>query len=246
MSDVMLDKIRKLLAMAEDPACTPAEAEAFTAKATRLIADHGIDEALLSRDDPGPVRSRLFDMPAPYAREKSTLLSTVAAQLRCSSVLHQRPTYDANHRATNTFQVELFGHESDLRLVEMLHTSLLVQATRDVLRAQVPRGESMAAYRRTWWLGFAGAIGLRLEEAERAAAAQAESRFAEAGTSTAIVLADRRSQADVARDQAYPRLRTVSRSLSGSGGADGWQAGQRADLGRAGRVGANVRAAVGT
>ena len=34
------------------PACTPAEAEAFTAKAAELIAKYGVDQALLAGVDP--------------------------------------------------------------------------------------------------------------------------------------------------------------------------------------------------
>ena len=240
MTDQMLDKIRKLLAMAEDAACTEAEAVAFTAKASRLIAHYGIDEALLHRSDTGPAASRTVGLHAPYAREKGSLLATVAVPLRCAAVLHQMPTYDANWRKTNTFSIELFGHDSDLSLVEMLFTSLLVQAGRDLLRARPPRGESAAAFRRSWWLGFAGAIGHRLAQAECEAAAEAESRFAAAGTSTAVVLSDRSEAAELARRQAYPNLRTVNRSLSGSGGLDGWEAGQRADLGRSARLGQNA------
>ncbi len=238
MTDLMLDKIRKLLAMAEDTACTEAEAAAFTAKATRLIADYGIDEVLLAAADESRAGTglRRLEMHAPYAREKGTLLATIAARLRCAAVLHQIPAYDDQWRRTNHFAVECFGHESDLALVEMLFTSLLVQAGRDLVRARPPRGESAAAFRRSWWLGFAGAIGDRLAEAERQAASAAEPRFAQRGTSAAVVLADRADQAELARREAYPRLRTSRRTLSGSGGMDGWASGQRADLGRHGKV----------
>lgn len=238
MTDQMLDKIRKLLAQAEDAACTEAEAAAFTAKAARLIADYGIDEALLASSDAsrGGVGSRTIPMHAPYAREKGTLLSAIATQLRCSAVLHQVPSYDDQWRRTNHFSVEVFGHESDLALVEMLFTSLLVQAGRDLVRARPPRGERVSAFRRSWWLGFAGAVNQRLEEAEREAATAAEDRFAAAGTSAAVVLADRVEAAELARREAYPHLRSIRRTLSGSGGQDGWAAGQRADLGRHGRV----------
>ena len=42
----LLDRVRKLLAKAEDEGCTPAEAEALTAKAAELMARYGIDRAL--------------------------------------------------------------------------------------------------------------------------------------------------------------------------------------------------------
>ena len=53
MYDDKLARIRKLLAQAEDPAATAAEAEAFNAKAAELMARHGVDAALLAAADPG-------------------------------------------------------------------------------------------------------------------------------------------------------------------------------------------------
>ena len=47
-NDKWLIRIRALLAQAEDPAATPAEAETFLAKATKLIAKLGIDTAMLA------------------------------------------------------------------------------------------------------------------------------------------------------------------------------------------------------
>jgi hypothetical protein len=42
-----LDRVRKLLAKAEDDAVTPEEAEALTAKAAELMARYGIDRVRL-------------------------------------------------------------------------------------------------------------------------------------------------------------------------------------------------------
>ena len=44
----LLDRVRKLLAKAEDESVTPAEAQALTAKAAELMARYGIDRALLA------------------------------------------------------------------------------------------------------------------------------------------------------------------------------------------------------
>src|SRR6185369_8286775 len=120
----ILDKVRKLLAKAEDPACTPAEAEAFTAKAAELIAKYGVDAALLAESDPqrDPVGDRVIDIPAPYATEKCTLLSEVATELRCRAVRRLR-----RGSAGKEFSMHLFGHAADLERVEVLFTSLLVQ-----------------------------------------------------------------------------------------------------------------------
>ncbi|GAB3965699.1 DUF2786 domain-containing protein [Plantactinospora veratri] len=131
MSDAMLSKIRKLLAKAEDPACTPAEAEAFNAKATELIARYGVDRALLAARDPGtdPVGDRIVDIPAPYALDKVGLLAGVADALRCRSV---------RRRGDSGFVMHLFGFASDLERVEVLFTSLLVQAAHGISVAPVP------------------------------------------------------------------------------------------------------------
>lgn len=237
--DPILAKVRKLLAQAEDPAATSAEAEAFTAKATRLIADYGIDRALLDEQRPGsdPVTDTVIEVQPPYANEKATLASVVADGLRCRAVVRKGRSYDGC-----SFSVHVFGRESDLVCVEMLLTSVLVQGTQALLATRVPPWEHKAAFRRTWWLGFAGAIGNRLTESERQAAREAEGRFAAAGTSSALVLADHAREADEAMRATYPRLRAAaSRRLSGGGHADGWASGQRADLGTGSRVGRRPR-----
>jgi len=236
--DPILAKVRKLLAQAEDPAATPAEAEAFTAKATRLIADYGIDRALLDERRPGgdpvgdPVGDLVIDLGPPYANEKATLASVVADGLRCRAVVRKGRTHDGN-----SFSVHVFGRRSDLVCVELLLTSLLLQGTQALIASRVPPWEHKAAFRRTWWLGYAGAVGARLKESEEQAAEEAEPRFAAAGTSSALVLADHAREADEAMRAAYPRLRTASsRRLTGGGHASGWASGQRADLGTLSRL----------
>lgn len=243
MYDDKLARIRKLLAQAEDPAATPAEAEAFNAKAAELMARHGVDAALLAASDPGRevVGDLTVELLAPYAHEKASLGAAVARGLRCSAVLRQRWTDEGK-----AYSLHLFGHTSDLVLAEMLLTSLMVQGTGELTRRPVPRGEHRAAYRRTWWLGFAAAVGQRLQEAEARAARDAESDFAAAGTSAALVLADRASLAERSAAQTYPQLRTARpRQLSGGGVADGHAAGQRADLGRTTRVDGTTRRRLG-
>jgi hypothetical protein len=161
----------------------------------------------------------------------------VADGLRCRAVVRKDRSYDGS-----SFSAHVFGRESDLVCVELLLTSVLVQGTQALLATPVPPWEHKAAFRRTWWLGFAGAIGNRLNESERQAAREAEGRFAAAGTSSALVLADHAREADEAMRATYPRLRTASsRRLSGGGLADGWASGQRADLGTGARVGRRPR-----
>lgn len=234
-----LSRIRKLLAQAEDAACTPEEAEAFTAKAAALMARHGIDEALVAQTDPArdPLGDRVVELLAPYAREKGTLGAVVAEALRCQAVLRRSRGATILGEPTTDHSLHLFGHAGDLARAEMMFTSLLVQSARDVGRTRAPRGEHVAAFRRTWWLGFASAVGSRLRAAEESAARAAEPRFAAQGTTASLVLADRSALAERAMWQAYPDLQPAApRRLSGSGVAQGWAAGQRADLGEGARL----------
>jgi Protein of unknown function (DUF2786) len=246
--DWALAKVRKLLAKAEDSAATPEEAETYTAKAAELMAAYGIDRALLAATDPDSdvVGDRVVVMEPPYARDKAGLLSGVAHEMRCRSVLRTRYPGGAKE-----LSLHLFGFDSDLLRTEVLFTSLLVQASMGMVRAPVPRGESVAAFRRSWLAGFTHAVVRRLAAAERRAQADAEARSDSsdpaggAGRPVALVLADRSVAVDEALAREYPRLQSGRRrSLSGSGMADGWAAGQRADLGR-GRLSRPSRGALG-
>jgi Protein of unknown function (DUF2786) len=239
MSSVILDKVRKLLAKAEDPACTAEEAAAFTDKAAELIAKYGVDRALLAARDPttDAVADRLVEIVPPYARDKVGLLAGVAAALRCRAVVR-----DAESDGRRAFSVHLFGFGSDLERIELLFTSLLVQAAYGLAGTTPPPLENIAAFRRSWLAGFSRTVGLRLREAERVAADGAPDE-AVPGKSTALVLADRSDQVRQRVAEAYPRLSAVGpRRLAGSGLRSGMAAGRRADLGGA-RVPARGRAA---
>ncbi|MEV0004333.1 DUF2786 domain-containing protein [Micromonospora sp. NPDC050980] len=225
MSEAMLSKVRKLLAQAEDPACTPAESATFMAKATELIARYGVDRALLAAREPAadPVGDRVVEVIAPYARDKAGLLAAVADPLRCRCV---------RRRQGNGFAMHLFGFASDLERVELLFTSLLVQAAHGLAGAAVPVGEHPAAFRRTWLAGFAQVVAERLRAAEAGAVAAA------GVPSVALVLADRSDRVQRRLAEVYPRLRTAPRRrLAGGGFGPGAAAGRRADLGDPGLSG---------
>lgn len=227
-----LNKIRKLLALAEDPAATPAEVAAFTEKAMTLMARHGIDEALLAAGaGPGRVVNRRLAMAAPYARDKATLAAAIAQALRCRAVM----------LVTNRgVVVQVFGLRADVRSVDLLVTSLLVQAAHDMARTPVPAGEHAGAFRRSWWAGFASAVYARLRQATQTAEAEVSAhhnRKAPQEMSVELVLAHRADEIDDEVARAHPRVRRArTRRLSGSGQAEGYRSGQRADLGTLAKI----------
>lgn len=228
MEEKLLARVRALLAKAESTSY-PEEAEAFNAKAAKLIAKHGIDQALLAAsgqrtDEITTMRVELDD---PYTVSKVTLLTFIAQALRCQAIAHGK---GRSYR-----YAVVVGFASDLERVELLYTSLLLQATTQVVRQHPDstvfgQGESVAAYRRSWFAGFAAAVRYRLEMAERQAATEARSTLP-AGTSTALVLRDRSDQVKTAVKDLFPNMRSVNRRISGSGYGNGVTAGQQADLG---------------
>jgi hypothetical protein len=216
-NDGLLARVRKLLAMAEDPACTPGEAEAFNAKAAALIAKYGVDQAMLAVRDPAvdPVGDRVVTIDPPYARDKAGLLAAVASPMRCRVVHLERRSLARSH---------LFGHAADLERVELLFTSLLVQAAHGLAASPVPFGEHPAAYRRSWLVGYSQAVSARLWTAEKDATA--ETPGAE------LVLVDRTDLVERRRDDTYPKLAKMPpRRLQGSGRVRGYRAGEQAHLG---------------
>lgn len=227
MGSDKLDTVRKLLAKA-DGAATGAEAETYTAKAVELMARHGIDAAVLSaahpdRDGIGAQRIAVDD---PYSAGKARLLAWTASALRCRAVLHEA-------RGGRVEAVTVFGFASDRERVEVLYTSLLLQAAAQLARQRPPRrGESIAAYRRSWLHGFAVEVHRRLVAAESRAASSSPATAPAGGPSLALVLADRSARVQRAYEAAFPGLGRARRSvLSGSGHAAGTAAGERAHLG---------------
>jgi Protein of unknown function (DUF2786) len=225
-SDKLLDRVRKLLAKAEDESVTPPEAQALTAKAAELMAKYGIDRALLAaeRPDTDQPANRMLDIDNPWARVKAHLLCGLASALRCQSILLTGARPGA--------RIHLFGYASDIERTDVLYTSVLIQMWHGLAGAQVPAwSRSPRAWRRSWLLGYASAVVSRVRAAEQAAASLATSADTAPGSRAALVLADRSQVIRRNVAQAYPVTRTARVSYSGSGYRDGYAQGQRADIG---------------
>ncbi len=155
----ILGKIRALLAKAESTEF-PEEAEALSARAQELMAKHSIDHALLAaqsgnRDKPA---GRRLPVDNPYESPKATLLHAVAQANRCRSVWQKALGIST-----------VIGFPSDLDAVELLFTSLLVQANTAMLREGTKRdayGRSRTrAFRQSFLVAYALRIGERLSQA---------------------------------------------------------------------------------
>jgi hypothetical protein len=215
----VLGKIRALLAKAESTEFAE-EAETLSARAQELMAKYSIDHALLAAeaartDQPA---GRRLPVDNPYEAAKSSLLSAVAKANRCRTVRYEGLGMSA-----------VVGFDGDLDAVELLFTSLLVQADAAMLRAGAKRdryGRSRTrAFRQSFLVAYAIRIGERLagvaEEAERRAAAAAP------GRSLLPVLAARNQAVDDAVDAMFGDSLTRGRATRATD-AEGWYSGRAA------------------
>jgi len=217
----VLHKVRSLLAKAESTSF-PEEAEALTAKAQQLMDRHAIDQAVLgaASGSAGRPEGRTVAVEAPYARPKFQLLSVLATANRCRAVLEARSGI-----------ATVVGYPDDHATVELLYTSLLVQATRAMLRAGDSSHTRSRAYRQAFLLAYASRIGTRLQEAAAATEAEAAARHGEA---LLPVLAGRRDAVDRQVAEEFPHLRRMRITASDPAGfAAGHAAADRARLGGA-------------
>lgn len=216
----MLGKIRALLSKAEASTFTE-EADAFTTKAQDLMTRYAIDEALLDDSEGhGDVLTRRIHIDNPYAQAKVQLLSTVGGINRV------RVVWDDHHGMATAV-----GMAIDLELVEMLFTSLLVQATRALTDAgnsraaegyQSGRLNRSPSFRRAFLLAYANRIGERLETAGTAASSAAASSH---GAELVPVLARRAKAVDTTFDRLFPDTRQMRAKQVD---ARGWHAGRAA------------------
>jgi hypothetical protein len=227
MTDNKLQTVRRLLALAEHPGTSAEEAEAANRKAAELIAQYGIDQALLAQagEIKDTITSRKFTIAEPYSRDRAALLHFVSSALRCQS------TSITSGRSKKVVSATVVGYESDLERVAILFPSLLIQADRQLVHARPDRysGENVRTFRISWWQGFRTAVWRRLTAAE-GQAAEASERNANPGT--ALILADRKTQVAVFTKSLFPKTTPIrKRKAKGTGYWDGHQAGTKADLG---------------
>jgi hypothetical protein len=233
----VLDRVRKLLAKAEHPGTPVEEAQAFSAKASALMAAYAIDQALLEAAHPTATTPivRQLEVDPPYALPRAVLLDRVARAHRVRVVIG--PDAGSGRR-----QCTLVGFPVDLEVVEVLFTSLLLQASTAMLHASAdsPRPK---AFRRAFLLGYADVIGGRLATVRE----QADSSADCGRPGAAVVLADRADRVDALMEQEFPRLRSLRMTTSSGGGLSaGRAAGARADLSSmSGRVGGERRREIG-
>jgi Protein of unknown function (DUF2786) len=227
----MLDRIRALLAKAESTEFAE-EAEALSARAQELMAKYSIDHALLAaqsgdREEPS---GRRIPVDGPYEEPKCTLLNVIALVNRCRAVWSK-----------DVGLMTVVGFPADLDAVELLFTSLLVQANTAMLRAGGKKDEfgrsRTRAFRQSFLVSYAIRIGERLEEATAHATAEAVDELAiverdsagavSSGTDLVPFLAARQQAVDDAVDELFGGNLKRGRAARVTD-AEGWASGRAA------------------
>ncbi|MFE9771457.1 DUF2786 domain-containing protein [Streptomyces sp. NPDC005931] len=206
----MLGRIRALLAKAEATGF-PEEAEALSAKAQELMARHSVDEALLAARVPSgrtPDACRIGVEP-PYEQTKAVLLDTIATANHCRAVWNEPLGFST-----------VVGFASDLEAVELLYTSLLVQATTAMTKAEAAQRAGgrrrTKTFRQSFLAAYAHRVGARL-------AATAEAQVSD---DLLPVLASREAAVTGRLDRMFPE--TTTTRLRGVSDEAGWVEGARA------------------
>jgi hypothetical protein len=212
----VLIRIRALLAKAESTTFAP-EAETFTAGAQSLMARHSLDVALLAALSQSPSEEpvgRRIGIDNPYEAPKAMLLGAVATANRCRTVW----TRDLGYSTT-------IGFPADLAAVELLFTSLLVQATAAMMKAGSRTdgyGRSQTrSFRQSFLTAYASRIGQRLSETT---GTQTSKVAAEpAGQNLLPVLAARNAAVDEAVTAMFPGM--SNHQVSSATNMEGWLSG---------------------
>lgn len=216
----LLDKVRKLLAMAEGTANSN-EADAFSRKAAELIVAHRIDPERLQAtafDELG-----VLDVPlgrGAYVRGRLALLQAIAEAHGC------RVVFEVRERGTVAL---VAGFRSDLDTTSLLYHSLHSQAGSRMARERRATAAATQQFRRSFMFGYAEQIRRMLVSTHE----QAIERVHPSSATLPALRARSRRVDEYARHR-FGRVTTARRpkAATASGWTAGWDAASRADLGR--------------
>jgi len=256
--DAMIERIGKLLAMANSAAAVGnnVEADSFTEKAFLLMAKHDISAAQITNTT-GEVRDDLivsdYDIKGEFAMDQTQLFFAVVSGVGAKALryrVHVRGT-----RQTYTYLMRVWGYESQIKRIKFLFEALLPQMIQGSgAAAATVTWEPKKSYRKTWMEGFGSAITGRLTKARNAAVQEANEEQAGSGTSAELVLADKKARVVSFFDKANTKIgrngkvvktyTAAKRTLTGTGRGSGYQAGLSASFGD-NTLGTSNRLAVG-
>lgn len=216
----LIDKVRKLLAMAEGSA-NPNEADAFSRKAAELIALHRIDPDRLRAEAAADLDVLEVDLGrGAYVRGRLSLLGAIGDAHGCKVVYEVRP-----HGTVAL----VAGFRSDLDTVSLLYHSLHTQASSRMSTERRATAAATQQWRRSFLFGYAAQIRTMLQQSAEEAHRQSVS-----ASTTLPALRARDRRVEEFSSERFGRVVAARRPKPAI--ATAWEAGRdaaaRADLGR--------------
>ena len=169
--DAVKDKIKKLLAQADDQAGTP-EGDAFLAKAMDVAARYGVETADLDYTDGGEVICREVEFSGTYTDMQAYLLICITDALHCNTLKMNA------YSSTKVKTLFIFGRERHIERAMMLWTILNPRMKAQADDQAVYSLASNVTAKRSFMRGFSATIRARLKEAEQRATDDAGERYA--------------------------------------------------------------------
>lgn len=190
------------------------EAATYLAKAQDLMVKHAIDEADLQPEQREKIETTVVPMGSSHA-DASLMWKAAGA----ASVVGIR--YSGGGKVT----MHLTGFATDLAFAQSLYASLVLQRESALRRAHRPAYENGRTFAKAFRVGFAHRVGARLEAAK-------VRTVEDSAPGTALVLADRASQAQLAADKIHGKTTSLrsTPARSRAGYVAGDAAGHRADV----------------
>jgi hypothetical protein len=240
-------KIQKLLAQAEGEAAVGNEAarDTLLAKASALQLKYAIEDAMLAQAGSGQAEEIMYEdfcreSNTPLIKAKRELIAVLAQLHRGRAVLMpewQLRKDDKGMKLNRRAYVRVYAHESDLRFINQLYTSLVLQMQtmmandERVAKLQAYRGGTAAGWRVSYAYGWVGRVYARLRDiSQRNEAAE------ETGTpGTALVLKDRSTLVKDHVDDKLGKLKNTKYrrdDADDNGRAAGRRAADQADIGQ--------------
>jgi hypothetical protein len=258
----MAAKIAALLAQAEGEAKAGNEeaVQAFLDKAQALQLKFAIADSMLPKGDRTKEEIVFADFcqeaNTPLIKAKRELVNGLATLYRGKAFLAGEYRKDANGKMLYTThrgkwgpvydkraKVRVYAHESDLRFIEQMYTSLILQMQTFMAEAEKHQeiftgvGRVANAWRVSFAYGYVRRLYSRLHEAKRRQEREANNDQ----PGTALVLVDRQALVQAEVDRMVGPMKTVRHreDNDGSGTRAGRDAADRADLGdcKLGRTG---------
>jgi hypothetical protein len=197
-----LDKIAKLLAKAEDSAATEAEREAYTDKATKLMAEWMIQDAEIQahRSGSDPAEQIIKVVLRPTERSKRLHHALVILGTDIADAMNCKGFIQSYRNIPYEKGLVLVGYASDVARVKFLWESLQGQViapretalrNADVYSYEPMTRQQKDVFRTSFIKGFGARVGVRLWIMRKEAVAEHDAANGAASVSTDLVLIDR-------------------------------------------------------